>query len=121
MVFIHGQAVLVLQDLPAHRVGDEVAVVGLHVAVAVGGLRAVEFDLAGGELDTVFIVDAVNNDLCRRGNGRVLGGVFLDLVKGVLSIFLLASSMTITPMFLNAVPVDWMGSPFLPLVITLWE
>ena len=83
MVFIHGQAVLVLQDLPAHRVGDEVAVVGLHVAVAVGGLRAVEFDLAGGELGAVFIVDAVNNDLCRRGNGRVLGGVFLDLVKGV--------------------------------------
>ena len=83
MVFIHGQAVLVLQDLPAHRVGDEVAVVGLHVAVAVGGLRTVELNLAGGELDTVFIVDAVNNDLCRRGNGRVLGGVFLDLVKGV--------------------------------------
>ena len=29
--------------------------------------------------------------------------------------------MTITPMFLNAVPVDWMGSPFSPLVITVWE
>ena len=29
--------------------------------------------------------------------------------------------MTITPMLANAVPVDWMGSPFSPLVITVWE
>ena len=41
--------------------------------------------------------------------------------RELLSIFLVASSMTITPILANFVPVDWMGSPFLPLVITLWE
>ena len=41
--------------------------------------------------------------------------------RELLSIFLVASSMTITPILANAVPVDWMGSPFSPLVITVWE
>ena len=83
MVSIDGQAFLVLHDLPEHCIGDEIAVVGLAVAVAVGGLRAVERDLALGEHNAVFLVDAVNDRLRGGGNGRVLGGVFLDLVKGV--------------------------------------
>ena len=83
MVSINRQAFLVLHDLPDHCIGNEIAVVGLAVAVAVGGLRAVERDLALGEHNAVFRVDAVNDRLCRGGNGRVLGGVFLDLVEGV--------------------------------------
>ena len=83
MVFIHGQAFLVLHDLPEHCIGDEIAVVGLAVAVAVGGLRAVQLNLALGKDSAVFLVDAVD-DLLRGGsNGRVLGSVFLDLIEGV--------------------------------------
>ena len=29
--------------------------------------------------------------------------------------------MTMTPMLANFVPVDWMGSPFSPFIITVWE
>ena len=83
MVFIHGQAFLVLHDLPEHCIGDEIAVVGLTVAVAVGGLRAIELHFALGEDRAVLLVDAVDDLLRGSGNGRVLGGVFLDLVEGV--------------------------------------
>ena len=83
MVSIDRQTFLVLHDLPEHCIGDEIAVVGLAVAVAVGGLRAVERDLALGEHNVVFRVDAVNDRLCRSGNGRVLGSIFLDLEEGV--------------------------------------
>ena len=83
MVGIDGQAFLVLHDLPEHCIGDEIAVVGLAVAVAVGGLRAVQLNLALGKDSAVFLVDAVD-DLLRGGsNGRVLGSVFLDLTEGV--------------------------------------
>ena len=37
------------------------------------------------------------------------------------TIFFVALSMVMTPMFLKAVPVDWMGSPFGPAVMTEWE
>ena len=83
MVFIHGQAFLVLHDLPEHCIGDEIAVVGLTVAVAVGGLRAIELHFALGEDRAVLLVDAVDDLLRGSGNGRVLGGVFLDLEEGV--------------------------------------
>ena len=83
MVFIHGQAFLVLHDLPEHCIGDEIAVVGLTVAVAVGGLRAIELHFALGEDRAVLLVDAVGDLLRGSGNDRVLGGVFLDLVEGV--------------------------------------
>ena len=83
VVSINRQAFLVLHDLPDHCIGNEIAVVGLAVAVAVGGLRAVERDLALGEHNAVFLVDAVNDRLRGGGNGRVLGGVFLDLEEGV--------------------------------------
>ena len=29
--------------------------------------------------------------------------------------------MVMTPMLAKAVPVDWMGSPFGPAVMTVWE
>lgn len=86
MVSIDGQAFLVLHDLPEHCIGDEIAVVGLAVAVAVGGLRAVERDLALGEHNAVFLVDAVNDRLAAAAtvaslavSSRSRKGVALDL------------------------------------------
>ena len=83
MVRVNRQGFLILQDLPDHRIGEQVAVVGLAVAVAVGGLRAVEHYFALGKDRAVLLVDTVN-DLLRGGShGRVLGSVFLDLEEGV--------------------------------------
>ena len=33
---------------------------------------------------------------------------------------LVSLSITTTPMYSNFVPVDWIGSPFSPAVITVW-
>ena len=93
VVFIDGQTVLVLQDLPDHCIGDEVAVVGLAVAVAVGRLGAVELDLADGKLDVVFRLHAVNDLLSGGGNGFILRHrvghgnelVALDLLGGIVN------------------------------------
>ena len=55
-------------DLPEHGVRDQVAEVGLRVTVAVGGLRAVERDLADGKLLAIGLVDGVDDGLGGRGD-----------------------------------------------------
>ena len=69
------KAVCVLEDLPHHGVGDEVAEVGLHVAVA-GCLVAVELDFALCEDCAVLGGDALNDVRCRYFDGLVLCGLF---------------------------------------------
>ena len=68
------KAVGVLKDLPHHGVGDEVAEIGLQVAVA-GCSVAVELDFALCEDFAVLGFNAVNDDLCRCCNGLVLCGL----------------------------------------------
>ena len=58
----------VAADLPEHGVRDQVAEVGLGVTVAVGGLRAVERDLADGKLLAIGLVDGVDDGLGGRGD-----------------------------------------------------
>ena len=98
MIGVYSETLPILHDLPDHGVGDQVAVVGLAVTVAVGGLRAVELHLALGKDGAVFGHDPVDDGL--RGGGHfsvalIVGdgdilalGVFLGMIDGEQLVFL---------------------------------
>ena len=47
--------------------------------------------------------------------------VIVIAIRKLSSMVRVSLSMTTTPMFSKELPVDWMGSPFSPEVITVWE
>ena len=84
VLFGNGDAVKVFLDLPHHGIGDEVAEVGLAVAVAVyavfvNGPCAVEVNLALCEHNAVLGIDLVDDGLCRCCDCHVRRGLCGDL------------------------------------------